>query len=659
MVSWGAVVGTEAEIEERMARTRQIQRASIPKSFTSRGSTPRPRGAVAVLVVSALAALWAAAMLSPIGSLINAYMFVFIVFFAGPVTLVSLSLTVMAGLVATDRIVLLIRHRVLLQSAHRSLGIIAVIALVLHVLTKITAGHISTSKALLPFVSGAGVYVGLGTVAGVLMVSVLWTGLVRVRFAGIGKPWLWRALHSVSYAAWPIALVHGLQAGRAAATWVTVSYLLCVALVAGALLIRLSVSLGRKREEQGQGTGSLAPVGKAARSAGPVRTRLGTAPAKRRTADEIRASRQGSPVTSGHRSATDSQRSGRDSRWDDDTMSGRRSDPDIRIGRSDDTMGGRRSDDTMGGRRSDDTMGGRRSDPDTRIGRSDDTMGGRRSDPDTRIGRADGVDTSTGRDDDRGTRVGRRRRESLNDLRDNGSEAAIDSWARAGESDTTDSAPRRSDRFAVPEVPLERDVATGAGPDAPPSDPELPWDSPRRWATGEPEDPWDRPRRGSDDSAYRRPSADEDEPLRAADRDEPRPPVADEERRSRYDTDGAGRRSWREPDDEPATTGTPRSGRRRRAADEEPATERAGRRAKVDDDAEESTAEWGRAARYEPNLAAGRDDDDDADRPAVIDIASRRSRKSGEPPSRSSRRKKSDDAAEEGAYWTNLKGETR
>ncbi|MBE1490279.1 hypothetical protein [Plantactinospora soyae] len=599
-------------------------------------------------------------MLSPIGNLINAYMFVFIVFFAGPVTLVSLSLTVMAGLVATDRIVLLIRHRVLLQSAHRSLGIIAVIALVLHVLTKITAGHVGAGAALLPFVGGATVYVGLGTVAGVLMVSVLWTGLIRVRFAGVGKPWLWRALHSVSYAAWPIALVHGLQAGRAAATWVTVSYLLCVALVVGALLVRLSVSLGRKREEQGQGTGSIAPVGRAARARGPVRTGTGTAPAKRRTADEIRASRQSSPATSGRRSATDSRRSGRDSRWDDDTMSGRKNDPEIRIGRADDTMSGRKGDPEIRIGRGDDTMSGRKGDPEIRVGRADTG--------DIRIGRTDTGDIPTGRDDDRGTRVGRRRRESLNDLRGDGSEAAIDSWARAGESDATDSSRRRSDRFTVPEVPLGRDVETGVAGDLPVGDPELPWDSPRRWATGDSEDPWDRPRRGADDSAYRRPLADEDAPLRAADRDESRTPVADEERRPRraaddegrprYDTDGAGRRSWREPDDEP-TTGATRSGRRRRAAEEEPATERAGRRAKDDDDAEESTAEWGRAARYEPNLAAGRGDDDDADRPSLTDLASRRTRKSGEPPSRSSRRKEPDEAAEEGAYWTNLKGGAR
>lgn len=278
-----------------MARTRQLQRASIPKSFTSRGSTPRPRSAVILLVVAALTAVWAVAMLSPFGNLIHAFMFVFTAFYAGPVTLVSLSLTVMVGLVATDRIVLLIRHRVLLQSAHRALGIVAVFGLALHVLTKISAGHVTATTAVLPFLDGADVYVGLGTLAAVLMLFVLWTGLVRARFAGVGKPWLWRALHSVAYASWPVALVHGLMAGRPAATWVTLSYVLCVVVVVVLLLVRLSVSLGRKRQEQAQTTGSMAPVGRPAARTGP------SAPARRRTAEEIR---------SGRRSG-----GGRDDRW--------------------------------------------------------------------------------------------------------------------------------------------------------------------------------------------------------------------------------------------------------------------------------------------------------------------------------------------------------
>ncbi|AVT38151.1 hypothetical protein [Plantactinospora sp. BB1] len=584
-------------------------------SFTSRGSTPKPQGAVALLVVSALAVLWAAAMLSPIGGLINAYMFVYMAFFAGPATLVALSLTVMVGLVATDRIVLLIRHRVLLQSAHRSLGIIAVFALVLHVLTKIAAGHISPDKALLPFVNGADVYVGLGTVAGAAMVAVLWTGLVRARFAGVGKPWLWRTLHSISYAAWPIALVHGLQAGRAAATWVTLSYLLCVALVLALLGVRLSVSLGRKRAELGQTTGALSPVGRAGKPGragrpgkpGPVGRTSSMAPAKRRTADEIRASRANSPAREGGRS--------RRSRWEDDTLTGRRG-------------GGRdnRWDDS-------DAVSGRRGQPAGRAGRDErDTYGGR---PD---------DTQGG---------GRRRRESLSDLR-GGSESAIDAWARAGELDSTYAPRSRSDRFAVPEVPPPGSMSGGRDQGDAFSDAELPWDSPRRWAAGdEPGDPWDRPRGGEDDAMYRPPRAWDD----TSAGDEP-----GESRRSRRDTDGSGRRSWREPDDEPTPSGATRAGRRRRAADEEP-DDRSGRhsRARGADDAEESTAEWGRAARYEPNLVARADDDDDDDeKPALIDLATRRSRRSDEPSGRSSRRRDDpDEAAEEGAYWTSLKGEAR
>jgi hypothetical protein len=94
------------------------------------------------------------------------------------------------------------------------------------------------------------------------MVSVVWTGIVRARFAGRGKPWMWRALHSVAYLSWPIALTHWLTAGRAAAAWVVVSYIVCVLFVLIALAVRLSVSLGRRKDFASTSTGSIKPVGK-------------------------------------------------------------------------------------------------------------------------------------------------------------------------------------------------------------------------------------------------------------------------------------------------------------------------------------------------------------------------------------------------------------
>ncbi|MEV0003050.1 hypothetical protein AB0H28_12295 [Micromonospora sp. NPDC050980] len=208
--------------------------------------------AMVALTASALGLVWAGVELAGAGGVMYSYGFFFTEFFAGVIALVSLSLTVMLGLLATDRLVLLIRHRVLLQSAHRATGVLGVAGLVFHVITKIAIGRAGPTDAVVPFVGGNGLYVGLGTVAALLMVGVLWTGLVRVRFAGVGPKWLWRSLHSMAYVSWPFALFHGLNAGRTAKGWVVFSYLGCVLLVVVALLVRLSVHLGKRSREQHQ-----------------------------------------------------------------------------------------------------------------------------------------------------------------------------------------------------------------------------------------------------------------------------------------------------------------------------------------------------------------------------------------------------------------------
>jgi len=236
-----------------MARAEQNQKATkVRTTSSSRGARTRSRPAMVALGASALALGWAGLELAGAGGVMYTYGFFFTEFFAGVVALVSLSLTVMLGLLATDRLVLLIRHRVLLQSAHRATGILGVAGLAVHIVTKIAIGRAAPTDAVVPLIGGRGLYVGLGTVASLLMVSVLWTGLIRVRFAGVGPRWLWRALHSMAYVSWPFALLHGLNAGRPAASWVVLSYLACVLLVVVALLVRLSVHLGRRSREQHQ-----------------------------------------------------------------------------------------------------------------------------------------------------------------------------------------------------------------------------------------------------------------------------------------------------------------------------------------------------------------------------------------------------------------------
>ncbi|MBM0236613.1 hypothetical protein JNW88_04575 [Micromonospora sp. ATA32] len=236
-----------------MARAKQNEKATtVRTTSSSRGVRTPSRTALALLTLSALALVWAGVELTGAGATMYSYGFFFTEFFAGVVALVSLSLTVMMGLIATDRLVLKIPHRVLLQSAHRATGVLGVAGLVFHVITKIAIGRAAPTDAVVPFIGGRGLYVGLGTVAAFLMVSVIWTGIIRVRFAGVGPKWLWRALHSMAYVSWPFALVHGLNAGRPANSWVVLSYLACVLLVVMAMLVRLSVSLGKRSREQHQ-----------------------------------------------------------------------------------------------------------------------------------------------------------------------------------------------------------------------------------------------------------------------------------------------------------------------------------------------------------------------------------------------------------------------
>ncbi len=215
-------------------------------------------GAVAAALTTALLAFTGP------GAAAAVAVFGFLEFYCGVFTLVALSLTIMVGLAATDRVVLLVRHRVLMQGLHRALAMAAMVFLGLHVATKVIEGHASVVDVLVPFLHHhRPLTVGLGTLASYLMIGVTITGVTRGRFAGSPHVWLWRALHAGAYACWPIALLHGLGAGRAAKTWVNVSYVLCVVLVGLALAARGYVLYGtRLRGPRTQTTTMLRPVGK-------------------------------------------------------------------------------------------------------------------------------------------------------------------------------------------------------------------------------------------------------------------------------------------------------------------------------------------------------------------------------------------------------------
>jgi hypothetical protein len=166
----------------------------------------------------------------------------FLEYFAGVFALVSLTATVALGLLTTERVFLSPANRVRAQLAHRAAAFAGTAFLLTHVALMVSLGHVSPAAVLIPM---SGLWVGFGTLAFDLMIVVVVTGIVRGRFAVTGRPWLWRLMHATAYLAWPVAILHGLTAGRWAESWVSWSYMASLAAVASALLVRLLATMLR------------------------------------------------------------------------------------------------------------------------------------------------------------------------------------------------------------------------------------------------------------------------------------------------------------------------------------------------------------------------------------------------------------------------------
>ncbi|WP_381565064.1 cytochrome b/b6 domain-containing protein [Streptomyces eurythermus] len=206
-----------------------------PRRRTS--SLPAPgRSAYGVASAGAL-------LLIPVSVLVGGVRFrEFLNFGAGVLSLVSLSCSVIWGLFAQDRIFLNTRQRIIGQAVHRTTAVASIAFLLLHITTKIALGHTEVIAAVVPFslgVTGIAGLIGLGSLAGLLMIFVGVTGALRGTFATPAPVAArWRAMHMLAYPAWCAALIHGLYAGRAAKPVFVILYSLSLLGVMGALALR-------------------------------------------------------------------------------------------------------------------------------------------------------------------------------------------------------------------------------------------------------------------------------------------------------------------------------------------------------------------------------------------------------------------------------------
>ncbi len=198
-----------------------------------------------MLVVCASAA---ASGYTPQGQDILAAVQRFMLFYSGVVALVALTAAVGVGIVAADRIVMTPSRRVVAQAVHRAVSLAALAFLVTHIVLEILAHRSHVIDAFIPFLArGRTLYIGLGTVASDLVILLIVTGIARGRFAN-RWPWTWRAIHLIAYLCWPLAIVHGLLAGRTPKPYVDWSYGACLAAVSLALVVRLVATLRSRNE---------------------------------------------------------------------------------------------------------------------------------------------------------------------------------------------------------------------------------------------------------------------------------------------------------------------------------------------------------------------------------------------------------------------------
>jgi methionine sulfoxide reductase heme-binding subunit len=156
----------------------------------------------------------------------------------GVVALVLLTLALVLGVLDARRWSSPRWPRFVVDSLHRNVSLLAMCFVGVHVLTSVldSFAPISLTDAFVPFVgSYRPFWLGLGAASFDLLLAVTITSMLRQRI-GFST---WRAVHWLSYASWPVALLHGLGTGSDVKQgWLLVLSIGCLALVLAAILAR-------------------------------------------------------------------------------------------------------------------------------------------------------------------------------------------------------------------------------------------------------------------------------------------------------------------------------------------------------------------------------------------------------------------------------------
>jgi sulfoxide reductase heme-binding subunit YedZ len=157
----------------------------------------------------------------------------------GAVALVLLTIAIALGVADVRRFSTPQWPRFVVDSLHRNISLLAMAFLLFHILTSVldSFAPISLINAFVPFTgSYRPFWLGLGAVAFDLLLAVTVTSMLRQRIGFRG----WRVTHWLTYACWPIALLHGFGTGSdVKSTWLLWLSIACLVIVVAAVLARV------------------------------------------------------------------------------------------------------------------------------------------------------------------------------------------------------------------------------------------------------------------------------------------------------------------------------------------------------------------------------------------------------------------------------------
>jgi sulfoxide reductase heme-binding subunit YedZ len=158
----------------------------------------------------------------------------------GVVALILLSVTTVLGLLSASRARSRRWPAFAQVDLHKRATLLALVFLGLHIAGAVldTYVHVGLVSVIVPFTSSfRPFWTGLGAVAVDLLAAVAISSALRQRIA----PSVWRGLHWLAYACWPVAMAHALGSGTdAGRPWMIAIAAACTLAVGGALTWRIA-----------------------------------------------------------------------------------------------------------------------------------------------------------------------------------------------------------------------------------------------------------------------------------------------------------------------------------------------------------------------------------------------------------------------------------